>query len=101
MTEEEKGPALFQPPNGFLFEATIRLESGETFIVYLDSFSESLATYNIPLGVQDVYPDAPFHMELNPNQLAALTVRVVPGMRMMKKNEFPIPPHTVNGEVPF
>lgn len=98
VSEHENKPARLEPPRGFLFEITLYMHAGQELKFYVDYFSETFCDYHIPPDVRDKYPDAPVHMEVNPNDISAFTAKPVPGIRVFKEGEYPFPIHTRDGE---
>lgn len=98
MSEPQSGPARLEPPQGFLFEITLYLHAGHELKFYVDYFYETFSDYHIPPDVRDLYPEAPVHIELNPNDISAFTAKPVPGIRLFKEGQDPFPLHMRNGE---
>lgn len=98
MSEHANKPARLEPPQGFVFEITLYLHAGNEVKFYVDYFCETFSDYHIPPNIRDVYPEAPVHIELNPNDIAAFTAKPVAGLRLFKEGQDPLPLHLRNGE---
>jgi len=98
VSENQNSPARLEPPIGFIFEITLYLHAGNEVKFYVDYFCETFSDYHIPPNVGDLYPDAPVHIELNPNDISAFSAKPVPGIRVFKEDEYALPRHTRKGE---